>query len=154
MSATEDLQATMPQRLLWVLGVPLASCFVPWLVLLAAPDVWIGWFALMATGLVPVLGAVGVMLYRLIAPEPVRLWPLLPYAVVAVVFAIGWIGAANQSSDSDGLEFLWVLLVGITLPFLAFGGGLASYLWNGPRSRTTRSRWLRTPRQGLARPRR
>ncbi len=118
-------------RMVWLLVAPLGASFFPWLVVASNVTLDIGSWGTCLLASVPLLGALAALVYGLVASEPVRWWPLAPYALSAAAFLYFLVSVLNIT-DGDGLEFFPVLVIGLFQPFLALAGGVISFVWISP----------------------
>lgn len=119
-------------RMIWLLAIPVGASLFPWLVVASNINFDMNDWGVGLLGSVPLVGALAALGYRLVAPEPVRWWPLAPYAVAAAAFLSTLINAMTLT-DGDGLELFPVFVIGMVQPVLALGGGLTSFVWISPR---------------------
>lgn len=124
------MHPSLPQRLVWLLAVPLGSAFVPWMVVaLGDHDHELSWFWILVVLLVPLLGALGGLAYAWGAPLPASRWPLVPYLLAAVLFAGFVVHAMLPNETSSGMEGVPIVLIGFFQPLLALLGGVVSFAW-------------------------
>lgn len=126
---TEKPEPAVARRLTWLLGVPVASSFVPWVLWWAGTTVGtVGPLGLALLGAVPLLGVLASRLYARAAYGQVHWWPLAPYAVSAATFLVLLVSALRMR-EGDGLEFVPVLVIGFFQPGLALVGGFICFVW-------------------------
>ena len=125
MSETEaEPEPSIVRRAIWLLAVPIVSALLPWWVLATKDSLGGGAAALV--GAIPLMGGLGAMSFSFVAP--VRMWPLVPYVVVAGAFLFVLLTAGTMTSG-DRLEFGPVRVMAVLLPLLALAGGVVSYAW-------------------------
>jgi hypothetical protein len=122
-------------RFFWLVGLPTGSCFATW--------VMVGFgghhpvTALVVAAFLPLVGLAGVLGYRWLTRDVVRLAAYVPFALGALVFAPATIDLAiDVSRDPDG-NFIPVLPfgVGLLLPIVAFACGLSAFTLGARRTR-------------------
>jgi len=124
---------TLLHRALWLLLVPTACGSAPWVVA-ALPADRIDAINHATQVLVPIVGAVLVIGYRLLSPYRVRLWPFLPYVAAAVFFATsGDLFVGTQPGSEYLLIAVQLFAAYVAQPALALVGGLVSFVAIGER---------------------
>lgn len=126
-------RAALMSRAFWLLLVPTVCGSAPW-VATALPADRLTAINHTTQVLVPVVGMVLVVAYRLLSPYRVRLWPFLPYVAVAVFFATsGDLFVGTQPGSEYLLMAVQLGVAYLLQPCLAFGGGLVSFVAVGER---------------------
>ena len=122
---SEHAEPATPRRAIWLIGVPVLSAVLPWL-LLSAADKSPSGLVLLLVGVLPLVGGLGALSFAFVAP--VRMPPLVPYVAAGALFLFFLLVGVNMTSGG-GLDFGPVKAVAIILPVLALAGGLVSYAW-------------------------
>lgn len=108
--------------------LPTGFAFGPWVMSYLPAEGEVA--PLVVSAFLPSLGLVSVLVYRVVSRDRVLLWPYLPYAFAAVVFAVSMVDLAAEVARDPGAAYIPIVQLGIGLvqPVLALVAGVYCFV--------------------------